>query len=117
MISYSGIVIHRSTQALSSVTAVLVSRFLIDLQEANRSAIGQASFADVASMPQAAVTLHFARSLVNSFGASIAISVEPSELDRHDFEATGADEADGSSSRSHNSRDECDSDVVTTTCP
>ncbi|KAI0711168.1 hypothetical protein C8T65DRAFT_185592 [Cerioporus squamosus] len=54
------------------VTAVLVSRFLIDLQEANRKAVHQTSFANPDSSLTDDDPLHFAN-FVNSFGASIAV--------------------------------------------
>ncbi|TFK82550.1 hypothetical protein K466DRAFT_603591 [Polyporus arcularius HHB13444] len=54
------------------VTAVLVSRFLIDLQEANRKAVDQTSLVNPSSTLSANDTLHFAN-FANSFGASIAV--------------------------------------------
>ncbi len=51
---------------------MLVSRFLIDLQEANRKAVDQTSLANPSSTLSANDTLHFAN-FANSFGASIAV--------------------------------------------
>ncbi|RPD65617.1 hypothetical protein L226DRAFT_567174 [Lentinus tigrinus ALCF2SS1-7] len=79
------------------ITAILVSRFLIDLQEANKKALDQTSSDDsnATSTVRADDSLHFAN-FVNSFGASIAVPgaeeeyyLEEAEADKPELEDCG----------------------------
>ncbi|RPD65618.1 hypothetical protein L226DRAFT_567173 [Lentinus tigrinus ALCF2SS1-7] len=67
------------------ITAILVSRFLMDLQEANRKAVDQTS--SVVSAPD---SLHFVTNFVDSFGASITI---PGVGEDYFPELSGADKS------------------------
>ena len=83
-----------------SITAILVSRFLIDLQEANRKAVDHTSFANTTSTLRADTTLHFAN-FVNSFGASIAVPGVEEDEDTPEVTETDKSTEDGGSSPEH----------------